>query len=110
MDTTRPRRVHITLLGEFTADEIESLIRKLAVTRAGMDPPVPDTPPTAQTPGEVLVHEDASFSLGELDDGGVRVWLRSDGAGWLAFTLTKSDIDGIVAYIRRRLERRSRVH
>lgn len=86
METTKTR---IELEGEFTAAELDEILRDLAKARAGLSPPVPDQPPTVLAADEdVLVQEEARFAIRTLANGGLRIWLRNEGLGWLAFTIT----------------------
>ena len=63
----------------------------LMSTRAGMTPAVPSDPPTEISSENVLVQEDALFAIRTLIDGGLRVWLRNEGVGWMAFTLSPAN-------------------
>lgn len=92
-------KVTINLNGEFSAIELEEIIGQLAKARAATDPPVPLNPPTEAHPREVLVQEQAEFALRKLANGGLRVWLRNEGFGWLAFTLTAADASGIREFL-----------
>lgn len=69
--------------------DLEALIALLAEQRAHRDPPVTFQPPN---PGEgsqdVSVQNDPYLSARRLRNGGMRLWMRSGGLGWLVFDLT----------------------
>lgn len=89
----------INLNGEFSAIELEEIIRSLIEARASLYPPVPDSPPTEQSEAEILVQSKARFSVRTLADGGLRIWLRNEGIGWLAFTLDAVAKKGLVEFL-----------
>lgn len=91
-------KVTISLNGEFTAAELEEVIQELAVARAGMEPAVPQTLPTSGD-AAVLQQEDASFTVRTLADGGLRIWLRSEGVGWMAFQLSATRREDLVTFL-----------
>lgn len=91
-----PNKLAVTLTGEFTASELDEIIRDLAMARAGMLPAVPTSAPgDISAEGEVLVQDAASFTCRTLASGGLRIYLRSDGLGWMAYNLTPRDVAGI---------------
>ncbi len=92
-------KARINLTGEFSALELEEVIRTLATARASLEPAVPMQPPTLLATEEVLVQEEASFNFRTLIGGGLRIWLRNEGLGWLAFTLTQTDVAGIREFL-----------
>ena len=92
-------KVQISLNGEFTAAEVEEIIADLAKARAGTAPAVPMEPPTALHPREILVQDEAAFTFRKLATGGIRVWLRNEGIGWLAFTLSAKHAAGIREFL-----------
>ena len=96
-----PQRSKIPLQvnGEFSAAELEEIIRELAVARAGMDPPVPLDPPSEGAEGDVLEQQQAQFSIRTRADGGLRIWLRSEGIGWMAFTLSAAARKDLLAFL-----------
>lgn len=77
-------KARIVLDKECDAGELEELIRNLALARAAMSPAVPDEPPID---GDALVEENALFRIRTLANGGLRVYLRSEGIGWIAFSV-----------------------
>lgn len=95
-------KAQINLSGTFTASEMDTIIRDLANVRAGMQPPVPTNPP-AGSDDEVLVQDDALFIIRSLAGGGLRFWLRSDGLGWQAFTLTQEKVRGLREFLGKKL-------
>lgn len=90
----------IELKGEFDGEELEEIIRNLAMARAGTAPAVPMTPPTGLTEDDsILLQDEAKFSFRRLANGGLRIWLRNEGIGWAAFTLSTADVAGIKAFL-----------
>lgn len=85
-------KVRIALNGEFSAGELEAVIRRLAETRAAMTPPVPMAPPIGLDE-EVLLQDSAAWDIRRLVTGGLRFWVRDDGVGWLAFTVAPQALE-----------------
>lgn len=77
----------ISLNGEFTATELEEVIQELSKVRAGMEPAVPQTLPTVGD-SAFMEQDETLFTIRTLADGGIRIWLRSEGSGWMAFRLS----------------------
>ena len=92
-------KLKIDLQGEFSATELEEIISDLAKARSGMSPDVPRFPPDIDSDKEIIVHEDALFSIRNLANGGVRVWLRSEGFGWVTFNLSAKDREGLSNFL-----------
>lgn len=92
MDDETPSKLHIRFDTELDAEGVEALIRELAENRARMKPAVP-TAVGMDTP--VLAQEEALFTVRTLADGGLRIWLRNEGLGWLTFQLTKDERQGL---------------
>jgi len=101
-DAVPPDKVRISLNGEFSGPELEEIIRGLAEARAGLEPSVSQEPPTTLD-AQVLVQEDALFKFRTLTHGGLRIWLRNEGLGWLAFSLTAADVAGIQVFLNEKL-------
>lgn len=76
----------IALNGTFTAAELEQLIAELIQTRASLSPPVAQDPPS-QWDANALHQRATSFRIRTLVDGGLRIWLRNEGIGWIAFDI-----------------------
>jgi len=91
-------KVTISLNGEFTAAELEEVIQELAAARSSMDPPVPLTLPISGD-APVVLQENSSFTIRTLVDGGLRIWLRSEGMGWMAFQLSASRREELFAFL-----------
>lgn len=71
---------------ELSAHELETIIVKLMVLRANTAPPVHAQPPSAKDADQrapVAVVKDPEMTLASLKDGGIRLWLRHCGLGWL---------------------------
>jgi hypothetical protein len=88
----------VALNGTFTAQELEEIIATLAQTRAGMQPAVPQEPPTGLETS-VPEQESPRFRIRTRAGGGLRIWLRSGGYGWLAFSLTADQRRELVEFI-----------
>lgn len=88
-------KVRIALNGEFTAMELEEVIRDLALARSGLKPEIPMQPPSLLSEHDVLVQKETQFAFRKLATGGLRIWLRNEGIGWLAFNLSRADVLGI---------------
>jgi hypothetical protein len=82
----------ITLSGEFTAADLEDIIRELATVRSGMGPPVPQEPPPPNSEAELLPQPDALVRIRTRVNGGLRVWLRHAGFGWIPFELGPDEV------------------
>jgi hypothetical protein len=78
-------RIHLS--GDFSALEIEDILAEIAKVRASLEPQVSTQPPSLLSDAEVLVQEDALFHIRRRIGGGLRIWLRNEGFGWLAFEL-----------------------
>lgn len=95
MDNT----VKIALNGEFTAIELEDIIRSLMEARSGMAPPVPNTPPDAESAAQVLVQDQTSLIVRTLASGGLRFWLRNSGIGWFGLTVSADHAEGLACFL-----------
>ncbi|MGY6214959.1 hypothetical protein ACW73L_07340 [Methylolobus aquaticus] len=84
------RTLRVALTAELSATEVDELIAKLAAHRASMEPPVPKYPPRPGSGVTLSVQNDPSVTARSLVDGGVRLYMRSGGLGWLAFNFTAS--------------------
>jgi translation initiation factor 2 beta subunit (eIF-2beta)/eIF-5 len=96
-------KIKLNLEGEFSASDIESVIRTLAKARAGLKPQVPENPPTEYSTDEALVQAESKFSIATLANGGIRIWLRNEGIGWIAFDLGEADKRGIADFLSKKL-------
>lgn len=94
-----PDKARISLNGEFSALEIEEIIRDLAAARASLQPPVPTTAPSLESDATVLSQEDALFAIRTLAGGGLRFWLRNEGIGWLALTINATAAEGLRQFL-----------
>jgi hypothetical protein len=88
----------VSIDGTLTTAEIETLIADLAVIRAHMLPPAPDSPyePASHN---ISVQKNASAIVGLLRDGNVRFWMRNIGIGWLAFDVQIANACAIRDYL-----------
>ncbi len=92
-------KVRISLEGEFSATELEEIIGQLAQARAATGPAVPLSPPTEMHPRDILVQDETKFAIRKLANGGLRFWLRNEGIGWLAFTMTATDATSLREFL-----------
>jgi hypothetical protein len=95
-------KAQINLSGSFSARDLDDIIRELAQVRASMRPPVSTDPPVGAD-DEILVQDDALFTVRTLTGGGLRFWLRNEGLGWLAFTLTAEKTRGLREFLSKKL-------
>lgn len=84
MEDERPMTLRVELSGNFSAEEMDSVLHELAAARSGMAPEVPSRPPENI---DLLIQPDPLFIVRTLADGGIRVYLRHRGFGWIPFTL-----------------------
>ena len=82
----------ITLSGEFTAADLDDIIRELATVRSGMEPSVPQEPPSANSEAQSLPQPDALYRIRTRVNGGLRIWLRHAGFGWIPFELGPDEV------------------
>ncbi|MCC2673068.1 MAG: hypothetical protein K0R58_15 [Ramlibacter sp.] len=87
--------------GTFTASELEALLVKLAVLRSGMTPPVPQTRPDPATDPDkpILLEDGAAVTAALRRDGGVRIWMRNRGYGWMGYQVEPARAVGLAKYI-----------
>jgi hypothetical protein len=88
----------------FSTAEVEELIGMLADMRAQMEPAVPDTRPDPGTGALLVIQDDPSFFLASTRDGGIRIWLRSHGLGWLGFSLPVRTAQAMQGFLTRHVE------
>jgi hypothetical protein len=76
-------------IDQLKAEEIEDLIRTLALKRATMKPEVPNSPDWLLQEGDkhVLIEDSPALSIRARAHGGYRIWIRNRGIGWLAFEI-----------------------
>lgn len=96
-------KARIGLSGEFTADEVEELLMGLAKLRSGMLPEVPQEPPGIDSPKELLPQPDASFRIRTRSNGGLRVWLRHAGFGWIPFELGADEAKALHEFLGKKI-------
>lgn len=95
----KPTTNQVAFSGNLTANGIEALIRELARARADMDPPVPEERPSVLSEADTLNQTEPLFAIAALADGGLRFWLRHEGIGWLALSLTAKDAANLRALL-----------
>lgn len=89
----------IELNGDFTAEQLEEIIRDFAEVRASLRPSVPMQPPSEMSGANVLLQDETQFAFRRLVTGGLRIWLRNEGIGWVAFSLSATDVLGIREFL-----------
>lgn len=92
----------IKIEGAFNAEQLDDLIRRLALLRADM---VPEIPGSLNADSDVLIEDGQSASLRLRQDGGFRLWMRHRGLGWLAWNMDARFARGMAEYIARRTTR-----
>jgi hypothetical protein len=95
---SKEARVQLKLDGEYSAADLEELIQHLAKMRAAMLPAVPNEPPTSFDT-DALQDVDPMYRIRSLVGGGVRIWLRNEGYGWLPFTLSATGISKLAQFL-----------
>jgi hypothetical protein len=105
MEFTPPEtaKIRIQLNGEFDAKELQDIIADLMQARAGMESEVPRTLPDMPSVPEIAVEGSPLFKVRTLTTGGLRIWLRHAGFGWIGFTLQPADVDGLREFLSKRL-------
>lgn len=96
--TDDKRTVELDIRGAYTAQQLESLLQKLALLRADMAPQVPHT--RAQVDADVLVEDKPGLVIAQRRDGGFRLWLRHRGYGWLTYQIDDRSAAGAANFIR----------
>jgi hypothetical protein len=83
------KHAEIEVRGAFDAAGIEALITDLARLRAGMEPPIPCSPPPREPEDVAAVRArgDPVVQVAVMRDGHTRFWVRHDGLGWFGFNL-----------------------
>lgn len=81
--------------------DLETLIADLSSLRAGMPPPVAQTPPR---PGEqdqnISCQDEPAMQARLLRDGRIRLWIRNAGLGWLVFNLSREQAVTLREFLR----------
>lgn len=96
--------LRLDISGTLSTAEVEKLIGTLADMRAQMEPAVPDTRPASGTGAPLMIQDDPSFFLASTRDGGIRIWLRSHGLGWLGFSLPLRNAQAMQGFLTRHVE------
>lgn len=92
--------VHLQLEGTFTAQELDSLLRKLALLRAEMTPEVVATRDDLEISGtEVLIEDKPALVIRARRGGGFRMWLRHRGFGWCGYQIDDLNANTLADYI-----------
>lgn len=91
------RTLRVSVDRVLTASDLELFIIDLAKARSEMSPEVPRSAPDHQS--EVLIQNDADVQAAHTVSGFVRLYLRNQGLGWLAFTVDGRKAAGLAQYI-----------
>jgi hypothetical protein len=94
-------KTRINLNGEFSAEDLDDIIRSLAEARAGMQPAVPKKAPGAHSSEDASVlHETIdSLVIRRLTGGRLRFYLRNSGLGWLAHEVSAEAAEGLASFL-----------
>lgn len=84
--------------GAYTAQELDALMRKLALLRADMRPAVEQSRPGIDD--AVLVEDKPGLAIAQRQGGGFRLWLRHRGYGWLAYQIDERSAAGAANFIK----------
>lgn len=101
-------QLRIRLDATLDAPGVEGLIHQLAHARARMIPGVPVSRPARDSDLQVLEQDNPAAHFATTLDGGLRIWLRNLGLGWLAFRLPPRDVDGLRQLLGRQIGDASR--
>jgi hypothetical protein len=87
--------------GTFTATQLEAVITRLAMLRSDMLPPVPDHRPDATSDPDqpILMESDCALTAALRRNGGIRLWLRNRGLGWMGYEVEPARARAIANYI-----------
>ena len=102
--TPGTKATRITIDADFSATELEALIRQLATLRAGMQPPVPMDSGEAAGGNISGMIETATGMGAHLAGQGsngdpVTLRLRSVGLGWISWSLSSQHIYGLQGFL-----------
>jgi hypothetical protein len=96
--------VQLDINGKFSAAQLDTLLRKLALLRAEMTPAVPmNRAELEETNSNVLVEDMPGLSIAARQSGGFRLWMRHRGYGWLAYQIDDRSAAGISSYLSTRI-------
>ena len=91
--------LQIAINGTYSAQEVDGLLRQLALLRADMAPEVPMTQKELDETAHVLMEDKPGLRIAELRQGGFRLWLRHRGYGWLAYQIDARTAAGAAKFI-----------
>ena len=92
-------RAALSITGEFSAAQLDQLLRDLALLRADLLPAVPEQLAGIGEETLVLVEDKPGLNIAARRGGGFRLWLRHRGYGWLAYQLDDQTAVGVASYI-----------
>lgn len=96
-------RLHVKLNAGFTAAELDEFISLLAEHRSDMNPPIPLALPAPGTPAAQALHVHAQaeppVAMRRLRSGGLRLWARSAGLGWMLFDLAPQQVQLLAGHM-----------
>lgn len=91
--------LQIAISGTYSTEEVDALLRQLALLRADMAPEVPMTQKELGETAQVLMEDKPGLRIAELRQGGFRLWLRHRGYGWLAYQIDARAAAGAANFI-----------
>jgi hypothetical protein len=91
----------VEVRGTFTAPQLEAEITRLAMLRSRMLPPVPEHRPDVEDDPDkpILMESEPALTAALRRDGGIRLWLRNRGIGWMGYEVEPSRARAIAKYI-----------
>lgn len=89
-----------TLARHMAPSELETLIADLADLRASMEPPISyEAPQPGENGPNLSVQAEPYMTMKRLRNGGVRMYLRNSGLGWLLFDFRPDQAIAIRDYL-----------
>lgn len=96
--------VNLQINADLTTADLDALLRKLALLRAEMNPPVPESLESLLETGSALVEDKPGLVIAQRQGGGFRLWLRHRGYGWLAYQMDNTSAATMASYIKERAD------
>ena len=92
--------VQLDIHENLDANQLDTLLRQLALLRADMTPSVPlSRESLAEANSNVLIEDLPGLTIAARQDGGFRLWMRHRGYGWLAYQIDNRTAVGINDYL-----------
>lgn len=95
----------LNITGDLDASGLDALLRKLALLRADMTPPVPNTQKELlEQDANVLIEDKPALVIAARSGGGYRIWMRHRGFGWLAYQIDDRTAASMASFIGKRIQ------